>query len=431
MPWAQGLAVCRAPGDPVAVGQLMTDQPVNRSGRPAADGPARGDLVAAASFALVGALMALVAADAQGVAVPLLPACLAAVEAVPLVWRRRAPLVVLAATMAVFIAAVAVTTVAATPMLGPLAAAYTVGTRCRRRTAATAALVAAVGAPLATLGALGTPFPLTVSVTATPGHLLDAVLGSTLGFAGSSLLGAYVGTRRAYVAELAARAERLEHEREEQAERAVAEERARIARELHDVAAHHLSGIALQAAALRRTLDDDVDEARGLAQDIRDESSSALTAMRRLVTLLRSEDAEGRAPQPTLDDLDRLVDRARSEDIDVELDIDRDQLDASVPREVSMAAYRIAQESLTNVRRHAPGAHATVHLCRSGPWMRLEVTDDGGVSTEPPEAGDGHGLPGMRERVRLLGGRCEAGPREDAPGWRVHALLPVEAEGER
>jgi signal transduction histidine kinase len=401
-----------------------TDAAQHVAGRPAAS-----DLTLAGIVAALGAAMAFTAAAARGFDVPALPAVVAIAEAVPLVWRRRAPVLVLAVTVGLFLVGVVLATAATTPFLGALVAAYTVGGRCRRRTAAVATAMVGVGTPLVTVGLLETSFPLTVSVTATPDHLLDALLGSVLGVAGAGLLGAYVGTRRAYVSELAERARRLAREREERAERAVIEERARIARELHDVAAHHLSGIALQASALARTVERDPAEARSLADSIRTESTTALAAMRRLVEVLRGGDAGGRSPQPTLDDLTQLVERARDDGLGVELVIEGPTED--LPRDVELAAFRVVQESLTNVRRHAPGADTHVHLVGGEERLRIEITDDGSDDGPPATNGDGHGLIGMRERVALLGGRLTAGPRDDADGWRLEADLPLTARTSR
>lgn len=387
-----------------------------------------GDAGLAVAVALLGAVMGYLATTTQGYEAPWIAAALGFAEATPLVWRRRAPLAVLAATVIVFLVGAGLTGVAATPMIGPLVASYTVGVRCSRRAAAAAGSTVVLAAPLLGLGLLDASFPLTVSLTAEPERLTDALLGSFLGFGGATLLGAYVGTRRAYVSELAERAERLEREREARAERAVMDERARIARELHDVAAHHLSGITLQASALDRTLDRDPAEARALAHEIRRESSTALTAMRRLVDILRDDDGDGRAPQPGLGDVASLVERLRRDGADVELHLDV-AVD-EVPREVGLGAYRVIQESLTNVRRHTEGASATVTVRGTKDGLCVRVRDDGRGAGSPTWDARGHGLLGMRERVELLGGDFAAGPQSDGPGWCVQADVPF-AGGER
>ena len=410
------------------VGATVRHRIADDPDRQARRSPAGSDLALAGTLAAVGAALTVAVASAQNVDSLVVPAAFVVMEIAPLAWRRRAPVVVLGVTVAVFAVGAWVTAIAHTPLLGPLVAAYTVGSRCRRGVAATAAVAAGLGMPLVGVGLLGTPFPLTFSVTPPPELLLDAVIGSVLGIGGAALLGAYVGTRRAYVAELADRARRLEREREERAERAVSEERARIARELHDLAAHHLYGIALQASALTRTLDRDPAQARSLVDDIRASSSTALTAMRRMVSLLRADDTDGLAPQPSLDDIPQLVERARVEGTDVALETA--DPDRSLPREVGLAAYRIVQESLTNARRHAPGAAVIVRLHPTDDALRVEVADDGPAAGDTA-VDDGYGLIGMRERVSLLGGELVAGPRHDGHGWRVCAVLPTDQEDGR
>ena len=393
-----------------------------RRGRPGS--PSAGDLAVVAAVAAVGGGMAFLGASAGGHPQPWLPAAIAVTEAVPLLWRRQAPVVVLTATLTVFMVGAVAADAAPAPMLGTLIAAYTVGSTTARRTAIISAVVAGLAAPLITVGLFGAPFPWTISLTGEEAHLLDAVLGALFGIWAATLLGAYVGTRRAYVAELAARAARLEREREERAERAVIEERGRIARELHDVAAHHLSGIALQAAALDRTVPEDASRIRTMVADIRTESGTALSAMRRLIDVLRDDDTDGRAPQPSLDDLQHLVERARADGIAVTVDAPAQT--PRLPRDVELAAYRIIQEALTNVRRHAAGADTAITLRTRGDHLDIEVVDDGTRDDGSVDVEPGHGLLGMRERAALLGGSLVAGPRRDGPGWRVRASLPKE-----
>ncbi len=396
--------------------------PLQRPRRGRRGSSTAGDLAVVAVAASVGGAMALLGATAAGHPQPWAPSLVAVTEAVPLLWRRRAPVAVLTTTLTLFVVGAVVMDAAPAPMLGTLIAAYTVGSTTARRTAIMSAVVAGPVAPLLTVGLFGAPFPWTVSLTGEEAHLLDAVLGSLFGIWAATLLGAYVGTRRAYVAELAARAERLEREREERAERAVIEERGRIARELHDVAAHHLSGIALQAAALDRTVPEDAPRIRTMVNDIRTESATALSAMRRLIDVLRDDDTDGRAPQPSLDDLEHLVDRARADGIDVTVDAPAQP--PRLPRDVELAAYRIIQEALTNVRRHADGAATAITLHPRDDHLDIEVVDDGACELGSDDVEPGHGLLGMRERAALLGGSLVAGPRRDAPGWRVRASLP-------
>lgn len=212
------------------------------------------------------------------------------------------------------------------------------------------------------------------------------------------------------------------------------EERARIARELHDVAAHHLSGLVLQAGALERTLARDPEKAAHLAQEVREGGAQALASMRRLVGLLRAADDEpaARGSQPTLADLDELLDRARGDGLTVSLTRDRDthlrRVRDQVSDEVELATYRIVQEALSNTRRHAAGADVSISLARRDGYLDIDVVDDGGAASSPIASSrdnGGHGLIGMRERVNLLGGSLDVGPRQPR-GWRVHACIPID-----
>jgi signal transduction histidine kinase len=203
-----------------------------------------------------------------------------------------------------------------------------------------------------------------------------------------------------------------------------AEERARIARELHDVVAHGMSVVALQAVGGRRVLDSDPDQARAAFDTIERVTSECLDEMRRLLGVLRSDDgADALAPltpQPTLDQITGLVDQARAAGAEVEVTLSGDTHD--VPPGVALSAYRIAQEALTNALKHAPGAHLALSVRSVDGAVVVEVADDG-----PGEGGGssrGHGLIGMRERVELFGGTLEAGSRAEG-GFGVRARLPL------
>ncbi|WP_067484598.1 sensor histidine kinase [Actinomadura hibisca] len=232
------------------------------------------------------------------------------------------------------------------------------------------------------------------------------------------VFGDAVGGRYSLAAIVAQQAEQL---RQDLARQAVLEERARIARELHDVVAHHMSVIAMQAEAAPYKIPDLPDAARQTFGVVRDAAREALIETRRVVGLLRSDD-EGaeRAPQPGLDRLEELVSAARGNGAGVTSTV------VGVPREVSvgvdLSAYRIVQESLSNAARYAPGSDVAVQLRYGTAALTVTVTD-GGARTPPEESpGGGHGLVGMRERVSMLGGTLEAGPHGD--GWRVRAELP-------
>ena len=374
-----------------------------------------------------------------GVGVPSWSGVLVALESAPLAWRRRAPLVVLGATLGLgwVVAAVPATMVGG--LVAALVAAYTVASRRRWAIAVAAGLVAAVASPMVVVTVLRSPFPFEFTVLPEPLHVANALAGAVVAFGGAVALGASVRVRRAYTASVEAYAARIERERAEQERRAVLEERTRIARELHDVAAHHLSGLVLQAGALERTVARDPNRAAALAREVREGGAQALSSMRRLVGLLRAADDEEaaiRGSRPTLADLDELVEAARADGLKVTFAADigdaRSSDRAPVGDEVELATYRVVQEALSNARRHAPGASVAVTLERDDDELVVEVVDDGGDGPRPPAADDeaGHGLIGMRERVDTLAGCFEAGPHEPF-GWRVCARIPVTGSKER
>jgi signal transduction histidine kinase len=233
---------------------------------------------------------------------------------------------------------------------------------------------------------------------------------------------------------LAAQTERVELE---QARRAVLQERARIARELHDVVAHHMSLIAVRAETAPYRLGDLTEPVRAEFQSLSEAARAALADMRRLLGVLRDDRAAALAPQPQLSDLPVLVDAARRAGVSVELSVlaVRDP----VPAGVGVCAYRIVQESLSNASRHAPGAAVTVLVAQRPGAVLLRVTNGpgglaglaaasgaSGAARDGPAAGPGHGLAGMRERVALLGGSLSAGPAPDG-GFVVSAVLPLGA----
>jgi signal transduction histidine kinase len=240
---------------------------------------------------------------------------------------------------------------------------------------------------------------------------------------GSWLVGDNVRARRAYTAELEERAVRLEREREEQGVRAVAEERARISRELHDVVTHHVSVIAVQAGAAGEEAT--TDPAREALWLIQQTSRQVLTELRSMLDVLQIDEAgQELAPQPSLREVDQLVAQSRTAGLPVELVITGQQRE--LPAIVDLAAYRIVQEALTNTRSHAGAAHARVELRYSDAALALEVTDDGRVvAGQAGNGGGGRGLVGMRERVALVGGELEVGPRPGG-GFRVAAVLPLD-----
>jgi signal transduction histidine kinase len=217
------------------------------------------------------------------------------------------------------------------------------------------------------------------------------------------------------------RAELAERERDLAAREAVVEERARIARELHDAIAHNVSMMVIQAGAERRVLDGKGGATREVLETIERIGRGALTEMRRLVGMLRSDDGIPLAPQPGLDDLQTLVGQVREAGLPVELHLDGERRE--LPVGIELSAYRIVQEALTNVLKHAGESHASVRVHYGADSLELEIVDDG-ARAPLPVAGGGHGLLGMRERVALYGGRLDAG-RRPSGGFAVRVLLPI------
>jgi signal transduction histidine kinase len=353
---------------------------------------------------LVLATLAAAVGHAARAPVPAVGVAVALVQTLPLLLRRRQPLAVLAVTVA---ATAAVT--AAWGFYNPLPAGialFTVATLCDRRISLRAGgLALAVLAP-----------PLWHEA----GWLnLVGLVGRLLGFVVAWLIGDSLRTQRRYVRALEERAEQLEREREAEAARAVAEEQARIARELHDVVAHSVSVMVVQAAAADDVFDTRPDRAREALRAIEAAGRDALVELRRLLGSVRGDRAEY-APQPGLDRLDELVETVRAAGLEVELRIDGEP--RPLPVAVELSAYRLVQEALTNVLKHAQATRAEIALRYGEDGLDVEVRDDG--SGGGNGEGSGHGLLGMRERVSAFGGSLSAGP-QPAGGFAVAARLPL------
>jgi signal transduction histidine kinase len=235
-------------------------------------------------------------------------------------------------------------------------------------------------------------------------------------------VGLYLRARADYINGLRERAERLERERELLAQQAVGEERVRIARELHDVVAHNVSLMVVQAQAVAATGGGDhQDEALGRVADL---GREALSEMHRMLGLLRLQngDAPEREPQPGVGDLPSLIDRTRQSGLGATLTVDG--MPRELPAAVDLSVYRIVQEALTNVIRHAGATEAAVILAYLPDALEVTVLDNGAGPAGDERSG-GHGLVGMRERVTLFGGDLQTGRRSYGNGYRVHALLPV------
>jgi signal transduction histidine kinase len=218
------------------------------------------------------------------------------------------------------------------------------------------------------------------------------------------------------------RLELAERERDLAAREAVVEERARIARELHDAIAHNVSMIVVQAGGERRALGGEHGSTADVLRTIEQIGRGALVEMRRLVGMLRSDAGDPLAPQPGLDDLPTLVAQVREAGLPVELSVEGELRE--LPVGIELSAYRIVQEALTNALKHAGDAHAAVRVHYRGDSLEIEIVDDGPGARDSPAGSGGHGLVGMRERVALYGGRFDAGRRASG-GFAVRVLLPI------
>ena len=348
-----------------------------------------------------------------------------------LVLRRRGPVTVLLGTGAVTVVELITGDPPAPVVISAVIALYTVAARTDRPT--TWRLGLATMTVLTAVAMCFGPGPWYAQE--------NLAIFAWTGMAGAA--GDAVRSRRAFVDAIRERAERAERTREEEARRRVAEERLRIARDLHDVVAHHIALVNVQAGVAAHVMDKRPDQAKEALAHVREASRSALGELRATVGLLRqSGDPEAPTePAPGLGHLDALLDTFRNAGLTVEFVDDRavppgatPVTDRPVPRfpaAVDLAAYRIVQEALTNVQKHAgSGARAEVSVVRlplrAPSTVEITVLDDGAATGGPVEPGDGggHGLLGMRERVIALGGTLSAGPRHGG-GFRVQAILPV------
>ncbi|MFI1505744.1 histidine kinase [Streptomyces sp. NPDC020597] len=334
--------------------------------------------------------------------------------AAALVLRRRAPMTVLVLTGAVSVAESVTGDPRAPVAMSAVVALFTVASATDRPTTLRAGLLTMT----VLTGAAMLAGPLPWYAQDNLGILAWTGIGATAGDA--------VRSRRAVVQAIRDRAERAELTREEEARRRVAEERLRIARDLHDVVAHHIALVNVQAGVAAHVMDKRPDQAKEALAHVREASRSALNELRATVGLLRqSGDPEAPTePAPGLDRLDELAGTFRSAGLPVE--VARADHGTTLPAAVGLAAYRVIQEALTNVQKHAgPAAKAEVSVVRVGPNIEVTVLDDGQQADDaPPAAGSGHGLLGMRERVTALRGTLTTGPRYGG-GYRVHVILPV------
>jgi signal transduction histidine kinase len=337
----------------------------------------------------------------------------------PVAFRRVAPLPAIAISAAVFLPYVVVYGTGNSVANGAtiLLLAYSVGRHTNRR----GLLVgAAFGLLLLAEELAGSGLLLSLGDWA---YLL-IVFGGALG------LGVALRVEVQRSIALAVAAERARSEQEATAQVAVREERARIARELHDVVADKVGLIVLQAGGARSVLGTDPDRALEALQQVEEMGRQTLTEMRHLVGILRVDEGADRQPLPRLERLPALVDETRAAGLTVELEVEGPVV--GLPAGLELAAYRLIQEALTNVRKHAPTSRAEVRLGYEPDRLRIQVSDDGGPAgavgdTALKASGLGHGLIGMRERVQLYDGRMQAGPMTGG-GFRVEAFLPLSLE---
>ncbi|MFC9325160.1 sensor histidine kinase [Kitasatospora sp. NPDC057015] len=391
--------------------------------------PLMTDLAVALCCFVLVAPFAAATAYHQNASIPVYLVLLA-ISCVPLLVRSRWPVQVAAATVLIGVVEFVLVPVNGPPPGAVGFALYAVASRTDRRTAWRTGLCSAVA--LTTAGLITRP-----GVEQLPQNL-GLIAWTSLSVA----VGDAVRSRRELLASAMERAERAERTREEEARRRVTEERMRIARELHDVVAHHITLVNAQAGVAHHLMRTDPEHAYQALERIRDTSRAALDELRATVGLLRysGEQSAPREPAPGLAGLDDLLDSFRHSGLRVELD--RTGTPVDLAPITDLTAYRIIQEALTNTHKHAGPAAAHVRLDFGADTLRLTVEDDGRTAALTPAgrpgpvpgpavaagpgAGTGHGMIGMYERARAAGGTLSAGPRPGG-GFRIHAELPLPA----
>lgn len=336
----------------------------------------------------------------------------AAAMVVPLLWRRRFPLLVLPAVIAVIVAGTLADFVPTNSIL-PLPAFVLAFFSAAHSQAVRAAIGMATACLVATWAGL--------ALSETPDDV-PAYIGVSFIAAASFALGRVVHRRTSESVRLARLSEQLEREQGARAREAVEQERARIGRELHDIVAHSISLIAVQSGAAAAMLRRDPDRAAASMDSVEGAAREALAEMRRLLGMLREDEPRGElSPQPGLADVQQLVERARESGQAVELHVEAPL--PQVPLGVDLAGFRIVQEALTNARKHGNGGTTEVRIGYRASAVEIEVVNPIPDHSPRPDLA-GHGLVGMRERTRLYGGQFEAGPRPDGT-YRVAARLPT------
>ncbi len=333
-------------------------------------------------------------------------------QTLPLIWRRRAPVAVLAMTIVGFIIDRGLDYPNSWAIFGISVAIYTVGAQLEPRRSLL------VGGITIDIVLAWTAIGILVS-DVEPLALLSeiAILGFPL------LVGRESYHRQRRMVALERRAVRAEVEKEKRATEAVANERIRIARELHDVVAHEITVATLQSAGARRVLSQDPEKAEEAMESAEAAGHRALTEMRRLLGMLRTSDPRTVAPQPGLGSLDGLVEQMELAGLPTKLELTGDP--RPLPLGIDLNAYRIIQESLTNTLKHGgPSVSAEVSVGFNNGLLEIEVLDDGRGAAATLSDGEGQGLVGMHERVSLLEGTIQTGPRPGG-GYRVAAKIPI------
>jgi signal transduction histidine kinase len=370
--------------------------------------PTTGDAALALLFAALAQVEVWVGAMPGPAGAKLL---LALATTLPLAWRTAAPLPVVVATSAGYALAVVLGVSAdepLVPMLTPLLAVYSLGARGSRNEVLAGGVLAISAYAVASL--------------AGPDQDTFGSITISLGVVGAIGVGRAVRELGFETDVLEARASQLERERDEMARAAVAEERARMARELHDVIGHSISVMGVQAGAVRRRLSAEQEAERDALLGVERVGREAVDEMQRLLGLLRADDEQpATSAAVTAERIEAMATEMRRAGLDVELQVEGDL--ESLPRGRAFAAFRILQEALTNALKHAPGARVDVTVRRTPSELRIEVVDDGSLAAANGPRAGGHGLVGMRERAALYDGTLEAGPRAGR-GFKVVARLP-------
>jgi len=334
----------------------------------------------------------------------------------PIAYRRIAPDVVMGTTGLATVAYYTLGYPDTLAAIGTLIALYSIAAHGHRRIAVQALIGTVIG------------LSISVLVTDLGDFTLQALISNYIIYGTAWVIGDNMRTRRAYTQELEARAERLEGERETQSREAVIEERRRIAREMHDVVAHNVSVMVVQAGAARRIIESKPDQARDALSSIETTGRQALAEMRRLTGVLRRKEESYKTPQPGLGYLEKLIEQTREAGLPVEVTVEGQPYD--LPQGADLSAFRIVQEALTNSLKHAGPSQASVCIKYSPNKLELRVTDNGHGAAERLSNGSaaGHGLVGMRERVAMFGGDLKSGPLPGG-GYEVRATLPLETAG--